>query len=1298
MAQKQLNAVVVIGGRTDSSFSQIGDALISMGNAVDGVSQKLIDFGKESLEVYSDYEYNMRTVEEIWGSNGTFASGSRELKSAMKQLSDSAADWAANSIFHTDDVSNALVEAAHAGWGLEEMLNGIPSAMKLAQAGDMDLSTSLDYVLKSMKSLGMEYGNLDNWIDEWVYASNKSAGTAEEFGDTFLRMGSTMRYAADPEEILALTAIMHNMGATGSEAGTMVRNSMLRLLAPSGVASKVLEQLGATDDEIKEIREDSSKLAALNQLEANGFSAFDENGQAKSIVEIYSSLGDALADIAGGYENIGKNETALGILSNVFGARAQTGAMNLIAGLEELSTLYGELSGGAAKGAAGKMAEGMMDTLYGDMETFQSKVEELKRAVGEELAPQARSFLNTLGGMVDSVTNMDDRKFTALVGGLKGIAVLGGGLTGAGIAIKTLGTLMTPGGRLAVGAAALTITLTALAGAMAELEEYDYKENFGNLELNEDDILNYAEKLNEQYASLYANVDGFKQALEGSVTAYEEASATYKSSLIENMIKGVDVSPGTEEYLKLYNMGKDVVQALTDGIDTAHDANVASVTEVFGDTDIENDPVFKSIMDAIEAGYDAAKERAASLGNELRKTLIDSVTNDGLLDADELAKIQSIMDELNQVMAEQAAAENYVKQQELLRKAQTLGLESTQDLVHQLQDANNENVELLQQDFDRTYYAAMRGYQTQIANGEITEEQAQANLAVLKSQQEKAIYSRTADNEKLILNTMEALLSGSHLYGTWTALQELGESYRKAGGIVTQQAANTYNQGVSGDDAADMRRYLQFMVETFGYENLQGYADAFMEKGDTETANRFLSLMDMWNALSYGVERYAAAGTINTMDYAPPTTETETYDRLAELLNGYYGEGSGMTPQSLADYIAEQRNMGLEPDWQMFFGIGSEAFSAFNATAQAAGVSITELVERAVGEVKSIDDYSRLHEAERTKNSIAQMRAEIADINENGYWARFGGNSWGRLSDEQAQARVQQIEANIALNQDALAALYADNGIEIPVTPYVEGTDAVEALQDQGVQVDVEGDAAELQATIDGADGQTLMEYVSGDATDLSLTIRGQDGQTLVENVTGNASDLAQIISSYNGRTITVNIKGNKLFGSGGRATEASTFAEDGPEWAIPEEHTPNTARLLFQAAEASGFTPEELAKMRMYETGGRATKASIFAEGKTAEWAIPEEHTPNTANLLMGAARASGFGIMLAEMPVTASSSSKASAGDDGGERMVQINYSPIIHADNADGVDQALEKDKRRFEQMLEERELYKSVVSYR
>ena len=54
MAQKQLNAVVVIGGRTDSSFSQIGDALISMGNAVDGVSQKLIDFGKESLEVYSD--------------------------------------------------------------------------------------------------------------------------------------------------------------------------------------------------------------------------------------------------------------------------------------------------------------------------------------------------------------------------------------------------------------------------------------------------------------------------------------------------------------------------------------------------------------------------------------------------------------------------------------------------------------------------------------------------------------------------------------------------------------------------------------------------------------------------------------------------------------------------------------------------------------------------------------------------------------------------------------------------------------------------------------------------------------------------------------------------------------------------------------------------------------------------------------------------------------------------------------------------------------------------------------------
>ena len=63
MAQKTLNAFVVIGGKVDDSFGQIGQELVNLGSTVDEISSKLINFGKESLEVYKDYNENMREAE-----------------------------------------------------------------------------------------------------------------------------------------------------------------------------------------------------------------------------------------------------------------------------------------------------------------------------------------------------------------------------------------------------------------------------------------------------------------------------------------------------------------------------------------------------------------------------------------------------------------------------------------------------------------------------------------------------------------------------------------------------------------------------------------------------------------------------------------------------------------------------------------------------------------------------------------------------------------------------------------------------------------------------------------------------------------------------------------------------------------------------------------------------------------------------------------------------------------------------------------------------------------------------------
>ena len=151
------------------------------------------------------------------------------------------------------------------------------------------------------------------------------------------------------------------------------------------------------------------------------------------------------------------------------------------------------------------------------------------------------------------------------------------------------------------------------------------------------------------------------------------------------------------------------------------------------------------------------------------------------------------------------------------------------------------------------------------------------------------------------------------------------------------------------------------------------------------------------------------------------------------------------------------------------------------------------------------------------------------------------------------------------------------------------------------------------------------------------MSIYDQDGKTLVETVTGNTSALANAINAYNGQTITVNIQGRKLFAAGGRATEASVFGEAGPEWAIPEEHTTRTADLLDAARQASGFTWPEL----LSRYGGLNANAN---------------NTPST------------------------------------------LIYSPTINATNADGVEKALLDDKERLDKWYREKQMRDEVEEFR
>lgn len=1235
MASQTLETVIAINARVGNGFSQVGATLTELGSMVNGISQQLINFGKDSVNVYREYEKSMADAQVALST--TYGRGTQQLNTVMSQLDVAATEWAATTIFHTNDVANAISEAAHAGWDFDQIMSGIPAAMQLAQAGGLDLSEAVNYIVKSTNAAGIGFEDMGHFIDLWAFAANSSASTIGEFGDAMLRMGSTMRFAGNTEELMTLIAVTANAGSVGSEAGTMIRNSMMRLIAPTDKAGKAMAQLGATSTETAAILGDEALAAANAELAAHGFNAFyqdgPQKGQMKNVLDIYRELYVALGDIAGGYENIDRNGDALGVLSAIFPTRTITEALTLLRGAAEgYDGLYEAMRGGDAEGYGQYAAETMMDTLDGKIETFESKVERLKQLVGEELSGQVEQATGFIGGMVDSLAAMDSDNLGALVTGLEVIAAAGPGLMLAGGAFRMIGYLLTPAGGIGMG----LIALTAAAAAIKQLEEADFAKNFGNLELDTQGIQSYVKSLGDDFKAAYTEVDGFKTALDNAVTSYQTASTTFSATLFQDMLTNTKLTEADKQQLQ--QLGIDMYTAVQEAITNSTAASMSYWQTLFGgDGTAEYDPAYAQIIELTNQAYEDALAEASSISEGLRAAMTSAFA-DGQISNDEYQNILSYMRSYNDAIARAAAEaqseEDYIKMGKWLKQAQGASLEDIQTLAA---TATSERDQILadQEDRFQTEYfrAQYRGADAEtLARAEALHQQEQMRVNAAYDDFLFTLWDSQIQQSGQGENY--AALAGyaqQYMTGELTADTIMSMIKDSMGGSIYAGDAG-WEPSLKDTDRAQLGRMMGYMIGSMGGDSGVQERIAYYEGiGDQAMAGRLRQMYAMEqlvNGFGQSMVLEKPAWDILNLSSDYVNTNQDEY-----MVNGINRKSTDALLLGGTDYSTEiaRRTIAALGDGK---GSMSAYFDAVGQSVQEGTVRAISSADLSRGAGRELDNMlTQLSAAYDLERVLADSTSYLA---QEGNAYRYDFAMWDLLYGE-ASSHAEDYKITVPVEPDFKEGEMPDmEPIAVPIQPKVEGEDAMTSLQDQGVTVDVGADATELTATIDGADGQTLMEYVSGDATDLSMTITDQDGRVLTENVTGNAASLAAIINSYNGRTITVNITGRKLFAEGGRATSASIFGEDGPEWAIPEEHSERTAALLNAAREASGFTwPDILARF-----GGLNSNP---------------DNQPTT------------------------------------------IIYSPTIHAADATGVDQVLQEDKKRLDKWYEEKKMRDQVEVY-
>ena len=1136
---KELTTTVVLNGRATSGFNALSDKVTQLGYVMSQLGNQVGEWEKESIDIFKDYETYML---EAKGAMSATAKSASDLERSYADLHTKAQEWASSTIFHTNDVAKAISEAAHAGWDYEKMLQGVPQAMVLAQAGNTDLSSGLDMLIKTINGTGTAFEDSGEFVDQWVMAANSSATTVSELGEAMEKMGATARFGSSTEELLTMLAVLANTGTVGSNAGTLLRNSMIRLIAPTKNARSAMEDLGVEADEINEaVAGDAETLAEVNDILAQaGFSAYTTEGRLKPFLKTFQELYKATAGMT--------EEQRNKVLSAIFPTRTITGAMALLqAAAEDYDGLLEKIAG--SEGYASKIAGIQTSGLMGSQELFLSKWEEFSRKIGEILSEPLESAYSIVGGFLDTLNSADPAILSSIAGAATALAAAGPTLISVGLGMKLFSFL----GPWGTGILAGIVGIGALVGYFTKLNEIALNNNFGQMALDMDTINTALQGIGEEKNGLLTNLKSFSGEFDKMLENYNKAGQSLAEGLTSKMIAGTKLTPQDKKKFEKY--GEDMIANVKSGITTATAEKVELASLIFSTSttgtdsneDLASNPVYASVVSLLEVGMSAATAEAERLSKDLRKAMTEGFA-DGKLTEAELKNIQGIMDQMNALMAGMNPSD--VERNKLLLKSQRVSLESMEAFTTEVNEARDaafagmDDQMLDLQATLKTYYDWAKEHGQQFINpvtGELVNP-SEVNIDDLIAQTEDVYRGKRAvwesDYNDVLMRGWENALSTGDIGELYTQAKPIMDMYRN--GMIDYQTAHGMIESLGGN-LGMLGQTLALAEKAFGGgDAMANLIDQYRKLGGEENLGRADWLEGILTMLGY--------------------TRSGTSPAAGSLTN-----------QDMAEALEAFNAIGAEGVKSVYQGLGEEGQAAWDrAVAAITNGYDTQAIARAFGMTGLDDQMARWMAARWLSGGMVENPDQFTATQ-----AEATANQHQRAIDQYRQlvdAQQQLVDGQQAIIEEMPSL--KEGSFEYDT--YLENAAKLEEMQknlalmeESGINLTVNGDTKQLEMDVDAQNGRALLEYVDGDT-----------------------KALEEAIDKYNGKHITVYIdKGTWTIGGedgegegghfaeGGRATAPSIFGEvpGQAEWAIPEAHTARTAELLKSAAAASGFTWGEL-------------------------------------------------------------------------------------------------------------------------
>ena len=364
---------------------QIGDNLKKAGLALGLVLAR-------SAQVFASFEEKMQAVRAV--TNAT--------NQDFEKLKRKAEDLGKTTSFSASQVADGMKFLGQAGLTTNQILEGIPVALKLARAGALELGVAADIITDIGTAFDLTADKFEHLGDVLAKGASSSTTDINQISEAMKMVaGSANKAGVSIEQTTAALGMLANAGMKGTMAGTALNQLLVKLTD------------GATQKKLKNMF---------------GVTVLDGAGNLRSLVDITKDLSGTMKNLTGAEQ--------LKLINEMFDVRA---GRAFLAMMKEQGNAFEGLNKKVANanGALTKMSNIMDKGTTGEFKKFLSALEGLQIAIGKALKKDIDSLLKSLTDFVNFLTKViNENKELAKVLGKAAI-----GAVALGTALTSIGTL-----------------------------------------------------------------------------------------------------------------------------------------------------------------------------------------------------------------------------------------------------------------------------------------------------------------------------------------------------------------------------------------------------------------------------------------------------------------------------------------------------------------------------------------------------------------------------------------------------------------------------------------------------------------------------------------------------------------------------------------------------------------------------------------------------------------------------------------------------------------------------------------